>query len=130
MPTLAELRNMNWQAVASGANGLVGWWFSGMVRNYKDAGKTAEFDEAWGNVKTAYAEVAQKVPILLSVEKAAKVTKKPANISARTWSKDGVLWLLAVNRTYSPVAGEIELSDGRKTSVSLEPLGHGFFEVK
>jgi hypothetical protein len=129
MPTLAELRNMNWQAIASGANGLVGWWFSGMIRNYREAGKNAEFDEAWGNVKTAYAEVAEKVPLLLSVEPAPKVTKLPPDISARTWRKDGVLWMLAVNRTYGAVSGKVELSDGRSVELSLDGLGWRFIEI-
>ena len=120
---------MNWQAIASGANGLVGWWFAGIVRHLKGNGKTAEFNEAWENVKKAYAEVAEKTPLLLSVEEAPRVSKLPADISARTWRKDGVLWMLAVNRTYKPVSGTVSLSDGRTVDVSLEGLGVAFTEV-
>ena len=129
MPTLAELRNMNWQAIASGANGLVGWWFSGMVRNLKKKGRTEEFNRAWGDVKAAYGEVAEKIPILLSVEDAPKVVKKPNDMSARTWRKDGRLWLLAVNRTYEPVSGRIVLSDGQSAEVSLDGLGCRFAPI-
>ena len=129
MPNLAELRNMNWQAIASGANGLVGWWFSGMIRNLRDKGRTEEFNRAWGDVKTAYREVAEKVPLLLSVEPAPTVAKKPANLSARCWRKDGKGWLLVVNRTYDPVTGAVALSDGRKVDVSLDGLGYRFIEL-
>ena len=129
MPTLAELRNMNWQAIASGANGLVGWWFPGMVRNLRDKGRTDEFVRVWGDVKAAYREVAEKVPLLLSVEPAPKVAKRPANISARCWRKDGKLWLLAVNRTYDPTSGTVELSDGKQLEISLDGLGSRFVEV-
>ena len=68
---------MNWQAIASGANGLVGWWFAGIVSHLKGKGKNAEFNEAWENVKRAYTEVAAKTPILLSVEDAPRVSKLP-----------------------------------------------------
>lgn len=129
MPTLAELRNMNWQAIASGANGLVGWWFPGMVRNLRDKGRTEEFNRAWGDVKTAYCEVSEKVPLILSDEPAPTVARKPANLSARCWCKDGRSWLLVVNRTYDPVTGAIGLSDGRKVEVSLDGLGYRFIEV-
>ncbi len=129
MPTLAELRNMNWQAIASGANGLVGWWFSGMVRNLKQKGKMDEFRQVWGDVKTAYGEVAEKIPLLLSVEPAPKVVKKPQNISSRIWRKDGALWLLVVNRTYEPVEGKVELSDGQSVNVRLEGLDFRFLRV-
>ena len=129
MPTRAELRNMNWQAIASGANGLVGWWFPGMVRNLKNKGRLDEFRQVWGDVKAAYGEVAEKIPLLLSVEDAPKVVGKPKDMSARTWRKDGVLWLLAVNRTYDPVSGRIELADGQKVEVALEGLGHRFIRM-
>ena len=129
MPTLAELRNMNWQAVASGANGLVGWWFPGMVRNLRAKGKTAEFAEAWGNVKTAYGEVAEKVPLILSVESAPEIVSKSVGISARVWRKDGELWLLVVNRTYAKVSGKVGLSDGKTVNVALEGLEHRFVKI-
>jgi hypothetical protein len=130
MPTFEEMRNMNFQAIASGANGLVGWWFAGIVRHLKGKGKHAEFDEAWENVKKAYSEVALKVPLFLSVEKAPEVVLKPENISARTWRKDGVVWMLVVNRTYKPVSGKVTLANGQVIDVSLEGLGVGFIEVQ
>ncbi len=120
---------MNWQAIASGANGLVGWWFAGIVSHLKGKEKNAEFNEAWENVKKAYAEVAAKTPILLSVEDAPRVSKLPPDVSARTWRKDGVLWMLAVNRTYKPISGTVVLSDGLEVDVSLEGLGVWFAEV-
>lgn len=129
MPTLAELRNMNWQAIASGANGLVGWWFSSLIREYRQKGREADFVRAWGDVKTAYSEVAKKVPLILSVEPAPRVAKLPANVSARTWRKDGRVWLLVVNRTYDPVKGTVTLSDGGKVDVSLGGLGYRFIEL-
>ncbi len=129
MPTRAELRNMNWQAIASGANGLVGWWFSYMVMYLKDRGQTESFRQVWDDVKSAYAEVAEKVPLLLSVEPAPKVRTLTKGLSARTWRKDGILWMLAVNRTYEPIAGVVGLDDGRQVRVRLEGLGCEFVEL-
>ncbi|MBR2982138.1 MAG: hypothetical protein IKC80_02790 [Kiritimatiellae bacterium] len=130
MPTFEEMRNMNWQAVASGANGLIGWWFAGIVKHLEGKGKTQEFNKVWEDVKKAYAEVAEKTPLLLSVEQAPRVSKLPPDISARTWRKDGILWLLAVNRTYKPVSGVIALSDGSTVDVSLEGLGVVFTKIQ
>ena len=88
-----------------------------------------EFRQAWGDVKTAYGEVAEKIPLLLSVEPAPKVVKKPQNISARVWRKDGTLWLLVVNRTYDPVEGKVELDDGQTVEVRLDGLAYRFIRL-
>ena len=39
------------------------------------------------------------------------------------------IWLLAVNRTYDPASGVIELEDGRKVGISLKGPGHQFVKV-
>ena len=39
------------------------------------------------------------------------------------------IWLLAVNRTYDPASGVIELEDGRKAGISLKGLGYQFVKV-
>ena len=39
------------------------------------------------------------------------------------------IWLLAVNRTYDPASGVIELEDGRKVGISLKGLGYQFVKV-
>jgi hypothetical protein len=64
------------------------------------------------------------------VEDAPRVSKLPPDVSARTWRKDGILWLLAVNRTYKPVSGVIALSDGSTVDVSLEGLGVVFTKIQ
>ena len=129
MPTREELKNMNWQAVAAGANGLVGWWFAGMIRELLDKGKEAEFRRVWEDVKVAYEDVAARIPLLLSVEPAPKVVKVPEDVVARTWTKDGETWLLVVNRNAKPTAGKVVLAGGKIVPFDLKALESAFVKI-
>ena len=67
-PTLDEMRSMAWQCIAEGANGLVFYsWFD--VRR----DPTTPFEEHWPDVKQMAAEIAEMIPVLLSVEPAPEV---------------------------------------------------------
>ncbi len=105
-PTMAEMRNMNWQHIAAGANGIISYSFGSMQ-------KQPDFPELWKQTVTAHEEIAKFVPVLLSVDPTpAVVSSSPLRLSCRTWMKDGKLYLLACNLTTKPISETAELADG------------------
>lgn len=105
-PTMAEMRSMNWQHIAAGANGVISFSFGSMR-------KQPDFPELWKQTVAAHEEIAKVVPILLSVEpKPSAVPSDPELLSCRTWAKDGKLHLLACNLTTKPVAASATLEYG------------------
>ena len=122
-PTFEEMRNMAWQFIAEGANGLIFYSYSSWD---KMKWRTPP-EEMWSRVCRIGEEVKEKVPVFLSEETAPAVTLITKDASVRVWCKDGDVWLLAVNPTYRPKVVEFALEGGqRNRSVSLEPLGVWF----
>ena len=140
-PTMAEMRSMNWQHVAAGANGVISFSFSSMY-------KQPEFQEVWNQTVAANEEIAKAVPVLLSVEpRPSVVPSDRKRLSCRTWVKDGKLHLLACNLTTKPISayatleygvwkledrymadGEVSV-DGRKVKYDLPPMGVSFVRL-
>ena len=127
MPTKDELRNMNWQHLANGANGLISYSFFDVRRQ-----TNAEAD--WQTVREVAWEIDRYVPVILSEPGPAATA--PKDISVRTWRKDGEVWVLAVNPNETDVACEVavprvsgpvvrELGDGAPT-----PCGDGRFAYR
>jgi len=78
-PTFDEMRSMIWQCIAEGANGIVCYsWFD--IR--RDEARA--FDETWPLLKEIAGEVADLIPVLLSVEKAPAISADEA---------DGLSWM-------------------------------------
>ncbi len=137
-PTMAEMRNMNWQHIAAGANGIISYSFGAMQ-------KQPDFPELWKQTIAAHEEIAKVVPVLLSVEPKPSVdSSDPKRLSCRTWMKDSKLYLLACNLTTKPLAadavleygnwmlkgryladGEIKVA-GKKVRYELPPMGVSF----
>ena len=115
MPTAEEMRQMSWQCVAAGANGLVYYSFGTIVKT----NNATPFEKAWADVCTAASEIKKYIPVLLSVEPAPSVTGAPAAWSVRTWRKDGNVYLLVVNAQNAAASAELALSEDF-TSVSAE----------
>ena len=140
-PTMAEMRNMNWQHIAAGANGVISYSFGAML-------KQPDFPELWKQTIAAHEEIAKVVPVLLSVEPRPAVSSSdPKRLSCRTWAKGGKLYLLACNLTTKPVAasanleygswtlegrylaeGEVRVS-GRSVKYALPPMGVSFVRL-
>ena len=125
-PTFEEMRNMAWQFMAEGANGLIFYSYDSWE---KMKWRTSP-EKMWESVCRIGAEVREKFPVFLSDEPAPKVSLMTADASARAWRKDGEIWLLAVNPTYKPKVVEFSLEGfPQQRSVSLGSLGVWFGKV-
>jgi hypothetical protein len=126
-PTFDEMRNMAWQFMAEGANGLIFYSYS----SWEKMKWRTPPEEMWKCVCRVGEEVKARIPIFLSEETAPAVTLITKDASVRAWRKDGDVWLLAVNPTYKPKVVEFALGGGqRNRSVSLEPLGVWFGMIR
>jgi hypothetical protein len=126
-PTFDEMRNMAWQFMAEGANGLIFYAYD----SWEKMKWRTPPEQMWENVCRIGAEVKDKFPIFLSDELAPAVTLITKDASVRVWRKDGEVWLLAVNPTYKPKVVEFALEGCKlNRSVSLEPLGVWFGVIK
>jgi hypothetical protein len=72
-PTLNEMRNMSWQSICSGANGLIYYAFHDVQKDIEN------FETRWKDIQAMASEVARYSDILLSVEElpGVKVTDQP-----------------------------------------------------
>jgi hypothetical protein len=104
-PTLEEMRSMAWQCIAEGANGLIFYSWMDLHRD-----KATPFDESWPRVKTVAREIADLIPVLLSVEKTPHIQAPEdgwLNWAAR---KQGhTTYLIAVNNSPQPRSAEFRL---------------------
>ena len=117
-PTRDEMANMNWQAVAAGANGLCLYSHHAMRRHFDVGG----FDKAWSQVCETAEEVRRMIPVLLSDGDAPAVSGVPEELLAvRTFLHGGQPWVLAVNRTTKPVKATLRLPSA--IAVSWPHLG-------
>jgi len=125
-PTFEEMRNMAWQFMAEGANGLIFYAYD----SWEKMKWRTPPEEMWNRVCRIGEEVKARIPIFLSDEPAPAVTLITQDASVRAWRKDGDVWLLAVNSTYRPKVVEFTLEGfPQQRSVSLEPLGVWFGKV-
>lgn len=114
-PTYVEMRAMSWMAVAGGANGLLWYAASQIFKNSQPEDLEANWDAL---VKVA-GEIRKHEGLILSDEDPPNVVSKSSDIAVRAFRKDGKVWLLAVNKTASPVTG----------TVSIEGFGEVAFEL-
>ena len=108
-PTLAEMRSMNWQHIANGANGL----FSFAYHSYFYPLNRQDWRPLWANAVAANREVAKMIPVLLSVEPAPAARPDTEELVCRTWMKGGELYLLACNISSQALYASVDLSEGR-----------------
>ena len=108
---------MTWQCICEGANGLV--YYSWMDL-HKD--ETTPFEERWPDVKTMAEEVAEQVPVLLSVEPTPELeVEAPDTVHWMVRTLDGVDWLFLVNGDSEPARAVVR-PGGRMTEVEGEGL--------
>ena len=111
-PTFAEMRNMGWQCLANGANGLI--WYS--FFDVKAEPRGVSFASRWADCCRVAEEIRRHEAILLAPK--SRLLKSGALgplVSARLYSLDGFDALLVVNA--SPDARQVEMplkgADGR-----------------
>lgn len=98
-PTLAEMKNMNWQMIAHGANALFLYSFSPLEKmSWRDP-----FEKRWSDVKASVSEIAEMSDIILSVEKALQFRDVSETLAVRTWQKDSQTYALVVNASGKPL---------------------------
>ncbi len=120
-PTKEEFANMNYQLIAGGANGLIGYTYAGAVDGRYDK------PDGWQRVCEVYAELRGRIDLFLS-DPGPAVSSAPADVVARTWRTDsGAVKTLVVNKTRQAVRGEVRLADGSAVAYDLAPLGYEIF---
>lgn len=94
-PTLEEMRSMAWQCIAEGANGLIFYSWFDLRRE-----QMRPFDERWAEMKIVAQEIADTIPVLLSIE-----TPPAIAVSDAPWlnwtlrQKDETAYLITVNNS-------------------------------
>ena len=122
-PTEKELRNMCWQSIAEGANGILLFGYMSVRLEGREA-----FDRRWPEACRVGREIRDLSDLLLSEDATAEVavTDSTDGISVRAWRKNGVLHVLAVNGSIE--AGQCVIAtDEEVKTVELGPLEHVIF---
>ena len=143
LPTRDEFASMCWQAVAGGANGLVGYSFLDFWKRQEPADR----DRNWKYFCEVLEEIRRMEPVLLSDPSPLRFGGVPDDMAVRTWRKGGEDWFLAANRTESPVSAKLVpggrcggvsaelggsaslLPDGR-IGIELRPLGYAMVRIR
>ncbi|MBD3293481.1 MAG: hypothetical protein GF393_11195 [Armatimonadia bacterium] len=125
-PTLEEMRSMTWQCICEGADGLVYYSWMDLHRD-----ETTPFEERWPDVKTVTEEVAEQIPVLLSVEPTPEVeVRGPEAVHWTIRTHDGTNWLFLVNGAPEPARAIVrpggKLSDVRGEGLSVRQAGRTF----
>ena len=108
-PTYDEFRNMSYQCVAEGANGLIYYQFTRLMKEERT------FVKCWPYVCKALREIAANIPVFLLKPGPVPVSVPNHDLPLRTWRDGDSTWVLAVNATRSPLAAEVRFK---------EPLGN------
>ncbi|MDO4630491.1 MAG: hypothetical protein Q4C70_15035, partial [Planctomycetia bacterium] len=132
-PTYDEMRAMTWMSIAGGANGIVGYSYFDMERNYAGRGGSPEakkesFDRTWNDVCRVGEEVKKYESILLAIDTPAEVTLKTSETSEnakengkskrvpdvvyRLYGNGVETWLLAVNTKVEAQTAEFTIPAG------------------
>ena len=108
-PTEEEQRNMAWQCIAGGANGLVFYsWF-----DMKKLPPPDSFEARWPQLCRVAEEIKRYVPVMLSSEPEPKFTHDgPELFGVRAWRHEGRTYLLAVNPLLESVSVAMRPSVG------------------
>ena len=146
MPTADEMKSMFWQAIASGANGLILYSFSAIQYGKRKDGTPLDFESQWKPICEAGEEIKRFIPVFES-DPAPAATGAPEAWGVRTWRKDGEIWLLLVNAQDKADEAEVTLADvfaeavaelgpaaqktgARALKVSLAPNQAAFYRIK
>ena len=122
-PTERELRNMCWQAIAEGANGIILFGYMSVRLEGREA-----FARRWPEACRVGGEIRDLSDLLLSDDATGEVsvTDSTDGISVRAWRRDGTLHVLVVNGSVEAGHCAVRADEAAKT-VELGPLEHVFF---
>jgi hypothetical protein len=125
-PTLEEVRSMTWQCICEGADGLVYYSWMDLRRD-----ETTPFEERWPEVKAVVEEVAEQIPVLLSVEPAPELAvDAPETVHWTVRTHNGTDWLFLVNGEAEPARAVVcpagPLSQIAGEGLSVRQMGRTF----
>ena len=116
---------MTWQAIASGANGVIFYAFHRLCMGAPPDKR----DEYLRRVIAAGKEARSRMDTLLS-DPGPAILSAPDGAVCRTWrTPDGNVVLLAANATRGDVSGCVAIDGGASTDIAIPPLGHLFVTV-
>lgn len=137
-PTYEEMRNMMWQALVHGANGLVCYSFFDIERGQQP-------DERLAVVKHVAAEINRYAPWFRACGRARLV--RLGDVSAGIWKRGNIALLALVNLTRHPASASLQLPgpyhrvtaldgsaaptiNGKTLAVDLAPIQVQIYELK
>ncbi|MGD8238744.1 MAG: hypothetical protein PVH68_09345, partial [Armatimonadota bacterium] len=103
-PTYEEMRSMTWQCICEGADGIILYsWFE-LRRD-----TSQPFEQRWPEVKRVAAEVAEMIPVLLSVEPTPELrVTAPEAVHWTGRSHEGRAYLFLVNDGDEPARAIVQ----------------------
>ena len=104
LPATTEMRNMAWQALAAGANGIFFYSFFDLRTGAGRAG--VPFENAFAEVCEVAEEIKRFEDILLATDSVGVTVDSPW-IGARTWKREGDVYLAIVNKRHERTTGRI-----------------------
>lgn len=119
MPTHAEIRSMTWQAIASGANGIIYYSFFDLLK--RDKWPKERTAGGWESVCAVANEVKAFEPVFSSDDPVPAVEGGDGDVAARAWKHQGKTYVVMANTLRKKVSGAI-IVDGRKVQYDLEPI--------
>ena len=142
MPTRDEMANMAWQAIAGGANGLVFYSYTYMMRSTK-----TPFEKAWADARSAASEIRDLQAVILADGRPPKFSASGGKVAVRGWRRDGARYLLVVNTTRDAVSTTVTADEdigkaralvgagpskveGRTLAFDLAPISQSVVELR
>lgn len=116
-PTQAQLRNMIWQCLTNGANGILLYSLYDMQRN-----PDIDFDTYWPQVTKVLAEVQRHSQALLSIQSPPKVTIHSGDnpcLSMRVTQWQDATYVFVVNTSDKPQTTEFQINKPIKSIQEL-----------
>lgn len=116
-PTFDDMRNMAWQCLAGGANGLIFYSFFDL----REMDKTTPFEKRWGEVKRMAEEIKGYEPFFLSTEPSPAVSADNDAVACCGWRLNGRLLTVVVNTLREPVKVKVT-AEGIARDLELAPI--------
>lgn len=124
-PTFSDMRNMTWQALAGGANGLVFYSYFDLIR----MDEVTSFAQRWGEVKDIAEEVKAHEEFFLSTRRPPRMRASSDKLVCRAWRKGDDVFAVVVNTVREAVVADVAL-DGIVKRLEIDPVGVRFVNEK
>lgn len=124
-PTLAEMRNMSYQALVNGARGIIYYsyfdlWFTDHERERKGVSEAA-FNKRWPDVQALIAEIKPLTEVILQNNSVSLERMAPSPVQYRAWQDGNRLHLAVVSTEDAATTLRLNLPRGWKLSARPVP---------